>query len=95
MKQTAYEMDSIAAMEDSNDNSVRGLSKKEKELFKILSDVKGERLMAISIRTRISSGSIRGFREMIIELKDQMGDCGRERMIEIIGIDGVKLLEVL
>lgn len=77
------------------ENKVDALSNNEQRLYKILSETKSETLIGISIRERLSSGSIRGFREMIKELKQQYADCGRERMIEVFGIDAVKLIEVL
>lgn len=76
-------------------NSEAPLTKAEERLHKILSQTRGETLIAISIRARISGGSIRSFREMIVELKDQLNDCGKTRMIEVIGSDAVDLLEVL
>lgn len=89
-----YEM---AGITDQNhfDNSFRGLSKKEQKLKKALSETKGETLVAISIRERLSGGSVRNFRDMVAEFKQQYDDCGRERMIEVLGIDAVKLLEAL
>lgn len=92
---TQYEMGFTDTMEDTNDSSIRGLSKMESRLFKALAKIKGETLIAISIRERLQCGSLGGFREMITELKQQYSDCGRERMIEVFGIDAVKLLEVL
>lgn len=70
-------------------------TEKEERLREILSQTNGETLIGISIRERLSSGDIRGFREMIKELKQQYNDCGRERMIEVFGIDAVRLIEVL
>lgn len=94
MKQNIYEMDSTTVLEDSSDNSFRGLSSKEMKLFQILSKIKGQSQFAFWVRAGLN-GSVERFREFIKELNKQYGDVGRERMIELIGVDAVKLLEVL
>lgn len=66
-------------------------TEKEQKLFKILSKTNGQTLIAISIRNRISSGSIRGFREMIKELNDQRLVAPNE-LIRAIGREAVDLI---
>lgn len=87
-------MDSISSLEDTNDSSLRSLSAKEQRLFKILSKIKGQSQFAYWVRAGIN-GSDERFREFIVELNKQYSDVGRERMIDLIGIDAVKLLEAL
>lgn len=70
-------------------------TKKEQELFKILSKANGQDLFSISIRTIISRGKLGCIKEVIEMLKQQYQDCGRERMIEVLGVDAVKLLETI
>lgn len=76
-------------------NETKKETQKEQALRKVLSKTNKQTIIGISIHNRLSAGSLGSFREMIKELKHQINDCGRERMIEVLGIDAVKLLETM
>lgn len=92
---TSYEMDNVNLLEDTNNNSFRGLSAKEQKLIAILKEIKGEKLVEVSIRIGLSGGELGRVRKVIKMLKDQYQDCGRERMIQVLGVEAVRLLEAL
>ncbi len=76
------------------ENKVVAISNDEQRLFKILSKTKGGTLIGISIRARLSSGGIRGFREMIKELNEQR-IVARKELIRAIGSEAVGLIASL
>jgi hypothetical protein len=68
------------------------LTEKEQRLKKILSKANSETLIGISIHERLSSGSIRSFREMIKELHEQ-SLVAKNELIRAIGSEAVDLIE--
>jgi hypothetical protein len=70
-------------------------TEEEKRLREILSKANSETIIGLAIRKRLSHRDVGAFRKMIVELQEQLRDCGRERMIEVLGIDAVKLLETI
>jgi hypothetical protein len=70
-------------------------TEKEQRLFKILSQTNCKGQFAVYIRSSLQHADKKDFREVVRNLKQQYQDCGRERMIEVLGVDAVKLIEVL
>lgn len=91
---TYNEMDSINTVEDPDDLFLGGLSPKEQRLYEILSEINSETLFGVSIATRLSNRSLRGFREMIKELYEQ-SEVAREELIQAIGVRAVRLIEAI
>lgn len=69
------------------------LTTKEKRLSEILSKTNGQDLFSVSVRKKLSSGKLGCLKEVIEMLKQQYQDCGRQRMIEVLGEDAVTILE--
>lgn len=99
MNQNTYnEMDNDLEMgcsnflENSGDSFFWGLSKKEKRLYKILSEITTETIIGLSIHKRLSNRDLGSFRNMIKELNDQRIDA-KKALIRAIGAEAVDLIE--
>lgn len=93
--ESAYKIPRLVFHMDTNaekENKMDALSNNEQRLFKILSQSNSETLISISIRERISSGSVRGFREMIKELHEQ-SLVAKNELIRAIGSEAVEIIE--
>jgi hypothetical protein len=89
---TSYEMAETNTLENSCNSFFWQLTGKEKRLYKILSEITTETIIGLSIRHRLSIGSVRGFRDMINELNDQRIDA-KKALIKSIGEEAVELIE--
>ena len=69
-----------------------GFTKKESELYEVLSQIRGDTLWLLGIRSALQSGKRRVFRKLITELKSQLQD-NPEMMKRVVGEKAFGLLK--